>query len=281
MAERITITGAGGMLGRDLTAALAGRPVTPLDRLQCDVTDRAATLGRILESQPGVVVHLAAFTKVNECERNPARAMEVNETGTRHVAEAVNAAGARLVYISTDYVFDGRKRSPYVEDDAPGPLGVYGRSKLAGERCASAAPGALILRCGWLFGHGGRNFVEAILDQARRGQPLRVVADQTGCPTWTADLAAAIVRLMDLRATGVIHVPGGGFCTWHEFATAIVQESGLRATVEPIASADLDPGAAPRPAWSVLSDARLRSLGVAPLPHWREALRGYLHARRS
>lgn len=266
-------------MGRDLARALAGRDLVLLDRQACDVTDRQATGERIRAARPEVVIHAAAFTRVDSCERDPERAFAVNAEGARNVAEAANAVEARLVYISTDYVFDGRKREPYTEDDPVAPLNVYGRSKLEGERAAAQVPGALIVRSSWLFGLDGRNFVEAILAQAAAGKPLRVVSDQVGCPTWTAHLVRAIGALIDRGAQGVVHVAAAGQCSWHEFACAIVSQAALDVPVAAISSQDLGPGTAPRPAYSVLSDAWLRRLGVAPLPHWKNALRDYLRER--
>ena len=261
------------MLGRELGRVLAPRQPVLWDRTACDITDAAATRRAIEQARPDVVIHLAAYTKVNDCQRHPELAMAVNSRGVRHVAEAVNAVGARLVYISTDYVFDGRKRTPYLEDDPVAPVNAYGRSKAAGEGNAALVPGSLILRCGWLFGPGGRNFVEAIRDQIRQGKPLRVVNDQVGTPIWTGHLAPAIVALVDAEVSGVVHAAASGYCSWHEFTEAIVALSGSRVAVEAIST---PPGDTPRPPYSVLSDARLCALGFGPLPHWRDGLREYL-----
>lgn len=273
MVERILITGAGGMLGRDLARVLAGRQLTLLDHAACEVTDAKIVESRIAAAGPEVVVHLAAFTKVNECERDPIKAFRVNAEGTRNVARAAASCGARLIYMSTDYVFDGKSGTPYQESDPVLPLNVYGRSKLEGEHQAAAFPGTLIVRGGWLFGRGGRNFVEAILAQAREGKRPKVVTTQVGTPTWTAHLGRTIAALLDRGVAGVVHVPAGGSCSWFEFAQAIVEEAGLSVEVEPNAD---EPSGTPRPAFSVLSDARLRELGIDSLPHWRDGLRGYL-----
>lgn len=261
------------MLGRDLARVLADRQLTLLDHAACEVTDAKSVESRITAAGPEVVVHLAAFTKVNECERDPIVAFRVNAEGTRNVARAAAACRARLIYMSTDYVFDGKARTPYHESDPVLPLNVYGRSKLEGERQAAAFPGSLIVRGGWLFGHGGRNFVEAILAQAREGKRPRVVTTQVGTPTWTAHLARAIGVLLDREVAGIVHVPAGGSCSWFEFAQAIVEEAGLPVEVEPVGE---ELSGTERPAYSVLSDERLRELGIDPLPHWREGLRGYL-----
>jgi dTDP-4-dehydrorhamnose reductase len=271
------------MLGHDLVQALmessVRREVAAFDHHSCDITDPVLTLNRLTGVRPDVIVHLAALTKVNECQRDPARAFAVNGEGTANVARAANATGARFVYVSTDYVFNGRKSEPYVEEDAVDPINMYGRSKLAGEHRVPSGSN-LIVRSGWLYGTHGRNFVEAILEQAAKNQPLRVVADQVGCPTYTAHLARAIVDLIDAEAEGIVHVSGGGQCSWHEFACSILEQGGLSVPVEAVASPHTNaPDATPRPAYTVLSNARMQSLGITALPHWRDALREYLAHR--
>lgn len=272
------------MLGRDLTEVLCspgmGHEVIGLDLPGCDITDRQSVRRFTGDARPDAVIHCAAYTDVDGCERNPDRAMLVNGEGTRHVAEAARIAGARLVAISTDYVFDGAKRAPYLEDDPPNPRSAYGRSKLAAERAALEQPNSLVVRTAWLYGRHGRHFVGAILERARRGEPLRVVADQVGSPTWSRHLARALAALAAGHATGIVHATGSGQCSWHEFASAIVEEAAARGLAEavpvaPITSAQFD-RPAPRPAYSVLSNARLKELGVVPLPHWRDALREFL-----
>ena len=261
------------MLGRDLAQILSGRELTLLDHAGCDVTDAKRVESSVAAAKPDAVVHLAAFTKVNECERDPIKAFRVNGEGARNVGRAAAECGARMIYMSTDYVFDGKSKIPYQEPDPALPINVYGRSKLEGERQTAAFPGSLIVRGGWLFGRGGRNFVEAILAQAREGKRPKVVTTQVGTPTWTAHLARAIATLLDRGVGGVVHVPSGGSCSWFEFAKAIVDEAGLPVEVEP---APDEPSGTSRPVYSVLSDGRLRELGIDPLPHWREGLRGYL-----
>jgi len=265
------------MLGRELQRVLTARQPVLWDHAACDITDAAATRRVIEEARPEVVIHLAAYTRVNFCQRHPERAMAVNSEGVRHVADAVNAVGARLVYISTDYVFDGRQRTPYREDDPVAPVNAYGRSKAEGEKHAAGVAGSLILRCGWLFGPGGRNFVEAIRGQIRQSKQLRVVNDQVGTPIWTGHLAATIAALVDAHVTGIVHGAASGQCSWHQFAEAIVELTGANVPVEAIST---PPNDTPRPPYSVLSDARLCALGFGPLPHWREGLREYLQTPR-
>jgi dTDP-4-dehydrorhamnose reductase len=271
---RVAITGAGGQLGRELCRTLIGHDVIPLDLPSFDVTQPSC--GRlILDAAPEVVIHAGAYTDVDGAEREPDRAMAVNADGTALVALAAKQAGARLLYLSTDYVFDGRKTSPYEEMDMPAPLNHYGRSKLAGEQKAMAAcDNVLIVRTAWLYGGEGKHFVRTILALADERRVLKVVADQRGCPTRAQDLAAAVRNLMGSEAQGILHVANDGECSWFEFAQEIVALAGKRATVEPITTDQVGRPAA-RPAYSVLSAERRRRLGIA-MPHWREALSGYL-----
>ncbi len=246
----------------------------------CDITQPDALMRFFDEARPDVVVHAAAYTDVDGCERDPERAMRANAEGTKNVARAAAAFDARLIYISTDYVFDGRKGSPYDECDPPNPRSAYGRSKLAGEQAVRENADHAILRTAWLYGQHGRNFVTAILERARKGEPLRVVDDQVGSPTWSRDLAGAIAALVPKSAAGIFHATGAGQCSWFEFAEAILDEAAslgqvARVPVVPISTVELA-RAAPRPAFSVLGNRRLRESGVAPLPHWRDSLRAFL-----
>jgi dTDP-4-dehydrorhamnose reductase len=281
---RIMITGAAGMLGRDLVLVLSapatGHDLCLVDLENCDITRAGAVRRLVEEARPEAIVHAAAWTDVDGCERDPERAMLANGEGTRNVALAAQDAGAHLLYISTDYVFDGEKRQPYDECDPPNPRSSYGRSKLAGERAARQCPGSLVLRTAWMYGEHGRNFVAAVLGQTRRGETLRVVDDQVGCPTWSLELAQVIAALLRTGAEGLVHAAGSGCCSWYEFALAIVQEAGAIAglppvPVEPIRTTELN-RAAPRPAFSVLGQRRLTELGIPPLPDWRDSLHRYL-----
>jgi dTDP-4-dehydrorhamnose reductase len=276
---RITITGAAGMLGRDLAAVLSSscpqHQLHLIDIQECDITKRGEVRACLEAARPRLVIHAAAYTKVDGAEGDAESALRVNAEGTRNVALAAADIGARLIYISTDYVFDGCQDRPYVEDDRPNPLSVYGRSKWLGECAAGEHPDSLVVRSAWLYGRHGRHFPGAILEQARTGGPLHVVNDQTGCPTWTRDLAQGLAGLLG-GGRGILHLAGGGSCSWYGFALAVLEEAGKReplppVTVEPMSTAELG-RPAPRPRYSVLESSRLVELGLAPLPHWRDAL---------
>ena len=269
---RVLITGAGGQLGHDLVEAFADHDTVATTHGQLDVADRDAVLAAITELRPDAVVHAGAWTDVDGCETDPDRAFRTNALGTRHVVEGARIAGARVCYVSTDYVFDGTGDRPWVEWDAPAPLSVYGRSKLGGER--ELDPGATIVRTSWVCGAHGRNFVKTMLRAAAERDELTVVDDQHGCPTFTSDLAGAVRRLVVARLPGTFHVTNQGATTWFGFARAIVAAAGHDpAKVRPIATADLRPARpAPRPANSVLDNAALRLSGLPLLPDWHDPL---------
>ncbi len=271
---RVLVTGAGGQLGHELVEAFSapGHDVVACDVSTFDVSDREQTLQAICHVRPDAVVHTAAWTDVDGCEGDPDRAFAVNALGTRHVAEAARLAGARVCYVSTDYVFDGAAGRPYTEWDAPNPLSVYGRSKLGGE--AVLGPDDTVVRTSWLCGRQGRNFVKTVLGRARQGRQLTVVDDQHGCPTFADDLAGAISRLVAARLPGVFHVTNQGPTTWYGFARDVVAAAGLdTALVKPIATTDLQPPRpAKRPAYGVLDNAALRLSGEPLLPDHHEPL---------
>jgi len=279
---RVLITGAGGQLGHDLvrTCTDAGDEVIACDRARLDLTDRDAVYQAITSTQPDAVVHAGAWTAVDACERDPDRAFLTNGFGTQWVADASRRAGAHLVAVSTDYVFDGTKPDPYQEWDRPNPQSVYGRSKLAGEHAVNAhAPGSAVVRTAWVCGEHGHNMVRTVLGLLDRPE-LAFVDDQRGCPSFTADLAPAIRRIAVERRAGVHHVTNQGSTTWYGFVRDIVELVGHDpAKVRPIATADLDPPRpAPRPANSVLDNAALRLGGLPLLPHYRESLERLLRA---
>ncbi len=277
---RLFVTGSRGQLGRALerTAPAGGHEFVGRDLPELDVTDAAAVRAAVLASAPDAIVNCAAYTAVDAAETDEARALAVNGTAVGHLAAAADEAGAVLVQVSTDYVFDGRSDRPYREADQVNPESAYGRTKLAGETAAAAAHRHLVVRTAWLFGEG-HNFVEAIRKQIVGGAAsLRVVGDQRGCPTYAGDLATAIVRLLDVGATGVIHVVNAGSATWFEFARAIAQRLGSGVEVVPISTAETNRPAR-RPACSLLDTSRLRSVLGADLPPWQDALGRYLAAR--
>jgi dTDP-4-dehydrorhamnose reductase len=280
---RWLVTGAGGMAGHDVRAALELRDesVVALSRSELDITDVAAVRDAVASSRPDVIVNCAAYTRVDDAEANEHLATAINGSAVEFLADAANRANALLVQISTDFVFDGAKRTPYEVNDPTAPLSAYGRSKLAGEHAAQGAKKHVVLRTSWLFGVYGPNFVEAIRNQVRKGtNPLRVVDDQRGKPTYTPHLADAIVRIARIAADspdarGIIHYGDEAECTWFDFARAIV---GDGAVVNPVTS-DAFPRPAIRPAYSVLSTERYERLtGVAP-DSWEEGLREYLQLR--
>ena len=273
----ILVVGANGMLGRDLMALLGSR-ARGVDIDDIDITDLQSTERVVRALHPSVVVNCAAYTDVDGCEANVETAMQVNGEGVGHLAMATRTIGARLVQISTDYVFDGAKGSPYLEDDPPCPLNVYGESKLAGEMNAAVNPDHLIVRTQWLYGRHGKNFVETMLRLAREKDELTVVDDQFGSPTWTVDLARAIVALIDTGCTGIYHAANAGFCSWNGFARAIFQETGVDIPVHGMTTDQLNRPAR-RPLYSTLDCAKLeQDAGFRPQP-WRDALRAYLDER--
>jgi len=273
----ILVVGAKGMLGQDLLKVLPGE-VRGVDIDEIDITSSESVRKVLLTLKPRVVINSAAFTDVDGCETKRDMAMAVNGTGVRHLAEVSAQIGARLVQLSTDYVFDGSKQSPWLEDDPTGPLSVYGASKLAGEENARLNPDHLVVRTQWLYGIHGKNFVETMLRLATEKQELAVVDDQIGSPTWTMDLSRAIRALLEKGCRGTYHAANAGFCSWNEFARAIFAEAGLSVTVNPMSTAELG-RPAPRPLYSVLDCSKLtRDAGFQPQP-WREALRQYLELR--
>ena len=261
------------MLGRDVVAAAesAGHDVVALARRDLDIADADAVSDRDrARARPDAVVNCAAWTDVDGAEEHEEAATLVNGTGAGNVA----AAAPFIVHVSSDYVFDGTATAPYVEGDATGPRSAYGRSKLAGELAVAEAGEHAIVRSSWLFGTHGKNFVATMLKLAEDRDEVNVVADQFGCPTYTGHLAPALVEIAERRVTGVLHVSGGGQCSWHELAQATFEEAGTGTTAQPVTTAEF-PRPAPRPAWSVLRSTR----PDAPvLPYWRHGLSTYLQS---
>jgi dTDP-4-dehydrorhamnose reductase len=270
-AQRWLVVGAAGMLGQDVLAAAAdaGHQVVGVGRVDLDVTDPAAA--RAAVAGYDVVVNCAAWTAVDDAETHEAEAFAVNATGAANLARATAAAGARLVHVSTDYVFDGAATEPYPEDAPVRPRSAYGRTKAAGEWAVRAeAPDAVVVRTAWLYGAGGRCFPKTIARAAGQRDRLSVVDDQTGQPTWTADLADLVVRLMAAQAPGgIYHGTSSGQVTWWGFAREVVAAAGLATPVDTTTSAAYQLPA-PRPAYSVLGHDRLREVGVEPIGDWAD-----------
>jgi dTDP-4-dehydrorhamnose reductase len=272
---RVVVTGAGGQLGHDVVEVCeqAGDDVVALGRDRLDVTSRDLVLGAITTVRPDVVVHCAAWTAVDACEGDPARAYAANALAVRWMREGCERTGAHLVHVSTDYVFDGALDRPYHEWDAPNPQSVYGASKLAGER--EAGESATVVRTSWVCGEHGANMLKTVLRLAGERPELAFVEDQRGCPTFTADLAVTLRRLAVDRRSGVHHVTNQGAVSWYEFAREVVAAAGRDPSmVRPIATSELHPPRpAPRPANSVLDNAVLRTSGLPLLRDFRAPLR--------
>jgi dTDP-4-dehydrorhamnose reductase len=281
---KVAVIGPRGQLGSALCEAFRRRAVdcVELDHGRVEVTDPQSVLVALRDARPAAVVNTAAFHKVDACEEDPRRAFEVNALGALHVARACREAGARCVYVSTDYVFDGAKAEPYLEEDLPNPLNVYGASKLAGEHLVvQTCPDALVVRVASLFGGlgsrgKGTNFVLTVLERARRGEALRVVDDVRMSPTYAEDAAAAIVELVAAGASGVFHVVNKGACSWYELAVRVLELAGLRVPVHPVPQ-EAYPARARRPRNSALSTAKLEARGLQ-LPPWEDAVQRYLAA---
>ncbi|HET8673075.1 MAG TPA: dTDP-4-dehydrorhamnose reductase [Thermoleophilaceae bacterium] len=275
---KILVTGAGGMLGRDVVRAaeFVNHEVVGLPRQELEITERQAVERKLLEERPDAVVNCAAYTDVDGAEDDLDSAMDANAEGAANVAAAAAEIGARVLFPSSDYVFDGAKSEPYVESDEPRPQSVYAQSKLAGEHeTATSNPRHYIVRSAWLFGTGGKNFVETMLALGSEHGEVLVVRDQVGCPTYTAHLADALVRLLDSEAYGIHHLAAQGECSWYEFATEIFRQAGVECRVMSCTTDEFG-RPAPRPAYSVLGTEREDALY---LPHWTEGLASYMAER--
>ena len=267
---RILITGANGQLGFNLQRTLASHELVLMDLPAFDLT-KSSCEEQVASAQPDLVIHAAAYTDVDGAEHQPDLAMAVNVKGTEWVSKGTTRAKARLIYISTDYVFDGLKKSPYLENDLANPLNLYGKSKLEGEHRALAhCSNALVVRTSWLYGAHGNNFVKTMMRLTMEQPELRVVADQRGCPTYAADLAQSLGNMLTLHIRGIVHAAGTGDCTWYEFASAIVSAMGRQTPIHPITTAEAGRRAA-RPSYSVLANCVLKQSGIT-LPHWRDSL---------
>ena len=296
---KILITGSSGMLGSSLYKELSrdyevvgldiAKPASynlrPTSFIQCDITEREKIVDEIVLAKPDIAIHAAAYTDVDGCEQNPEQAHRVNALGTENVAQACKDCNCLLIYISTDFVFDGEKKSAYIEEDPPNPINIYGKSKLEGEKSVqSILKEFIIVRSSWLFGEGGRNFVDILLKRAQNEKRIEVVNDQFGSPTYTKDLAQAIKKLIDLSyhlppmsyvLKGIYHITNSGSCSWYEFASAIKEFVKLDVNIVPVSFAQY-PSPTKRPKMSVLENRRYRQDVGEDLRNWKEALEEYI-----
>lgn len=275
---KILILGARGMLGQDLVPLLSlNYEVIPRDIQDFDITDAERVKKEVLALKPQVVINAAAYTDVDGCESNKELAFSVNADGAGNIARACLLAQAKLIHLSTDYIFDGSLSRPYREHDQPAPLNIYGLSKLKGEIAIQESGAAyLIIRTQWLYGAHGKNFVDTIIRLSRQEKELRVVNDQHGSPTYTKDLSWAIKVLMEKDAQGIIHVANSGSCTWYEFAREILHQVGLnQIPIIPISSAELA-RPAPRPANSILDCHKFEKIIGEKMRPWKDALKEYI-----
>ena len=279
LVRKVLLTGAGGQLGQDIVIASekhSAIELVALDRDGLDVTDRSATLDTITHIRPDVIIHAGAYTAVDACEQDSEGAFAVNATGTENVVDGARVVDARVIYVSTDYVFDGTKLEPYVESDSPNPTSVYGASKLAGERAVGSLDDkGLIVRTSWVCGVHGSNMVKTILRAAENHPTLTFVDDQIGKPTFTADLAETLLMLAARDDSGIMHVTNEGAVSWFEFCQDVLEAAGLgRDRVLPCATHELQPPRpAPRPANSVLANTRFADLDLSPLPPYQDSLK--------
>lgn len=283
---KLLVTGAGGMLGRDVARAgqRGGHELSLLARSELDITDAGAVDRAVDEHRPDAVLNCAAWTDVDGAQQHREQAFAVNATGAGHLAAAAAQRGMPLLHVSSDYVFDGEapleqdgQPRPYVESDVTGPRSAYGQSKLEGERLVLAGSSQhTVVRSAWLFGVDGRNFADTMLQLATEREEVRVVTDQMGCPTWTGHLAPALIGLIEREVHGLVHLAGGGIASWNDFAREIYRQAEVECRVQPASTSEMR-RPAPRPAWSALASERS---DVLPLPDWRDGLAGYLAERQ-
>ncbi len=278
----ILVTGAAGQLGselRELSSRYGGYEFIFTDSAEMDITDSTATAAFIAAAKPAWIINCASYTAVDRAEEEEDLANAVNASGVENLVKAISGTGCRLIHISTDYVFDGKQPVPYTEEDIPSPVTAYGRSKLKGEKWALGYSEGMVIRTSWLYSAYGNNFVRTILRKAGMSNSLNVVFDQTGTPTYAADLAAAImsivsgvIRLNHTFVPGILHYSNEGVCSWFDLACEIVREAGSECTVHPVRSSEY-PSRAVRPAYSVLDKAKIRENYGIEIPHWRTSLK--------
>jgi len=282
MKMKILVTGAGGQLGKELALWPKSDEfeIIGLDRGALDISSCEQCREVIGNLQPDIVIHCAAYTAVDQAESDLEGAYAVNATGSGCVAEAADEIGAKLIYVSTDYVFDGNGTSPYRTDAPINPQTVYGKSKHAGEMLVETLNSrTFIVRTSWVYGKHGNNFVKTMLKLGKERGSVKVVNDQTGSPTYTKDLARFLLQLAGTEEYGTYHASNSGSCTWFEFAQAIFEESGVAAQALPCTSEEF-PRPAPRPRYSVLDQSRIKEIGLEELPEWRDALARFIHEIR-
>lgn len=274
---KVLITGADGQLGHDLVSNLSNHhQAIGLNRKQLDVTDIARVSEVVQTIRPDVVIHAAACTHVDQAEQDPDIAYLINTYGTRNVTAAAQQMGAKMIYISTDYVFDGHSNIPYQEYDRVNPLNVYGKSKLAGEEMVKTLSDRyFIVRTSWLFGKHRNNFVKTMLKLAEDQKEVSVVDDQLGSPTYSWDLACFLADLSESDKFGIYHASNSGACSWYEFAKAIFAEAGLETNVIPISTAQIARPAR-RPAFSVLGHTAIRLNGFSDFRHWKDSVKSFI-----
>jgi len=277
--ERVLVFGAKGMLGSAIMDSLSSSfELVGFGHEELDVTDEKATRRAISDLEPGIVIHAAAYTDVDGCETNPEESYRVNGQGTLYVVQACRETKSRLVYLSTDYVFDGKTSRPYREEDPVNPINVYGKSKLQGEQHVSRLlTDFIIIRTQWLFGKTGKNFVTTVLDSARDGKPMTIIRDQIGSPTYVMDLSCAISQLLRKDFRGIFHVANSSFCSWYEFAKKILEQRGVQMSVVPVDSDSLHQKAR-RPRFSALGNFSWQKAFGEPLRHWEDALKDFLRS---
>ena len=275
---RYLVTGATGQLGYDIVRELNSRgiyDVLALGSSEMDITDVNRVESIIRSYQPEVIFHCAAYTNVNGAEKDAERAEQVNKLGTKNIVENAARVGAKVIYVSTDYVFDGRKGFIYYTNDKPNPLNVYGKTKLMGEQIVAQYDKSFIVRTSWVFGVNGNNFVKKMLEKGKLGEPVNVVNDQIGSPTYTVDLAKLLVDMSTTEYYGLYHAHNEGFCSWYEFTKYFYQEAGLSTIINPISSTELDSDAE-RPLDARMSCNHLDGAGFDRLPQYEDAVKRYL-----
>ncbi|NLP02269.1 MAG: dTDP-4-dehydrorhamnose reductase [Fibrobacter sp.] len=281
--KTVLVIGSGGQLGSEMVKFFkkAAYSVADVDYPQIDITDRESVRGIINQIKPSCIINCAAFTAVDDCESHPDTAFALNARGPENLANSAEENGALLVHISTDYVFDGKKSVPYIESDITNPMTVYGKSKLEGEHLVTEnCSRHQIFRIAWLYGLNGNNFVKAIRNAAIKkkasGEPLKVVNDQTGTPTSAIEVCRQVLNCLESGQNGIFHSTCEGSCTWYDFAREILTSSGIDVELLPCTTEEF-PRPAPRPRFSVLENARLKSLGLNTMPDWREAFANFIN----